>query len=115
MFVAVNARELFDQVFFERDVETISRGLHIEVARAPAEFEVEAAQYLARFVGRELDPEHFARMCEPQRDRFAFRQSGDCFSHRTCITATDFLNEQRCPFERASRVPEVDATLEPEG
>jgi hypothetical protein len=115
--VAVDAGDLFDQVFLDLHVEAVGRRRDDEVVAIAADLQLEALEHAGHRVGAEVDAEHAAHAAGAQADRRAGGQlvGGDGLDHRAGFAAADVEDQARGALDGLAGQREVDAALEAVG
>ena len=115
--VAVDAGDLFDQVFLDLHVEAVGRRRDDEVVAVAADLQVEALEHARHRVGAEVDAEHPAHAAGAQADRGAGRQlvGRDGLDHRAGFAAADVEDQARGALHGLGGQREINAALEAVG
>src|SRR6185437_10755914 len=109
---AVNARDFFDQVFFDFDVEAVRRRHHREGVAIALEREAEAREDLRDFVRADGNADDAVRARHTHFHRFALRYVDDLVVVRAGRAAADVEDQLGDAFDVLDGGRIVDATLE---
>ncbi len=113
--VAVQATNLFDQINFKTDVETVTRHSDLPFAALPCNYlQTQARKQTLDFASVQLQTEHLADALGAQGNRGSSRQISlaNHFNNRAGLAANDVDQQTGCPLHSFTRQLPVNPTLE---
>ena len=105
IFIAVNSRDFFDQVFLDGNVKTVAGRRHRKFVALLLEHHAEPRQDLRDLIGLQRHAQHAKHTRGAQRYRLSRRQLALRFGHCSSLSATNIENQLCGAIQRSLQWP----------